>query len=57
MNSQADTLLKPQEEEGITEVKFEDLDWYATAEFASYSSIHDIIQLGLQKLQEKNEEV
>jgi len=57
MNSQADTLLKPQQEEGITEVKFEELDWYATAEFASYASIHDIIQLGLQKLQEKNEEI
>ena len=56
MNSQTDTNLKPQEEEGITEVKFDDLEWYTSPEFASYASIHDIIKIGLEKLQEKSEE-
>ena len=56
MNSQTDANLKPQEEEGITDVKFDDLEWYTSPEFASYASIHDIIKMGLEKLQEKSEE-
>ena len=55
MNSQSDANLKPQEEEGITEVKFADLDWYTSEDFKSYASIHDIIRIGLDKLQENSE--
>lgn len=55
MNSKPDVNLKPQEEEGITDVKFADLDWYHSPEFISYSSIHDIIKLGLDKFQESKE--
>lgn len=43
MNSYGNGSLKPQVEEGISEVKFADLDWYKTTEFNSYQSVHDVI--------------
>ena len=52
MNCQADVVLKPQEEEGITEVKFADLSWYDSDDFKSYASIHDIVKLGLAHVAE-----
>lgn len=44
MNSSGTAPLKPQEEEGITEAKFAPIDWFESAEFHSYNSIHDIIK-------------
>lgn len=44
MNSTGKGTLKPQMEEGISEVKFADLDWFNTAEFSSYQSVHDVIR-------------
>jgi len=36
-------------------VKFANLDWYTSEDFKSYASIHDIIRMGLDKLQENSE--
>jgi len=44
MNSTGKGTLKPQIEEGISEVKFADLDWFNTSEFSSYQSVHDVIR-------------
>lgn len=44
MNSHGKGTLKPQVEEGISEVKFANLDWFKTAEFNSYQSVHDVIR-------------
>jgi 8-oxo-dGTP pyrophosphatase MutT (NUDIX family) len=43
MNNSGTNDLKPQTEEGISEVKFADLEWFKTSEFHTYSSIRDII--------------
>jgi 8-oxo-dGTP pyrophosphatase MutT (NUDIX family) len=43
MNSSGKGKLKPQEEEGISEVKWADLDWFKGEEFQSYQSVRDII--------------
>lgn len=43
MNSSGKGKLKPQEEEGISEVKWADLDWFKGGEFQSYQSVRDII--------------
>ena len=51
MNCHSDVNLKPQETEGITEVKFEDIEWFHSDEFKSYSSIHDIVKMGLAHLE------
>ncbi len=44
MNSQGNPGLTPQTEEGITEVKFENMKWFDGGEFQTYASIRDIIQ-------------
>ncbi|MBL7810614.1 MAG: NUDIX domain-containing protein [Bacteroidetes bacterium] len=44
MNSSGKGKLKPQEEEGISEVIWADMDWFQSPEFHSYQSIRDIIQ-------------
>ena len=44
MNSHGKGTLKPQQEEGISEVKFADLDWFKTTEFNSYQSVHDVLR-------------
>lgn len=44
MNNSGNNTLKPQIEEGISEVKFADLAWFNTPEFTTYNSIKDIIQ-------------
>jgi 8-oxo-dGTP pyrophosphatase MutT (NUDIX family) len=49
MNSHGKGTLKPQVEEGISEVKFADLDWFKTAEFNSYQSVHDVIRKCLSR--------
>ncbi|MSP58045.1 MAG: hypothetical protein CK532_00020 [Flavobacteriales bacterium] len=36
--------LKPQVEEGISEVKFANLEWFNTPEFNSYQSVHDVLR-------------
>ena len=43
MNSSGKGKLKPQEEEGISEVKWANLDWFKGEEFQSYQSVRDII--------------
>ena len=43
MNSSGKGKLKPQEEEGISEVKWADLDWFKGPEFDTYHSVKDII--------------
>jgi 8-oxo-dGTP pyrophosphatase MutT (NUDIX family) len=43
MNSSGKGKLKPQEEEGISEVKWADLVWFKGEEFQSYQSVRDII--------------
>lgn len=43
MNSSGKGKLKPQEEEGISEVKWADLDWFRSPEFSTYQSIRDIV--------------
>ena len=43
MNSSGKGKLKPQEEEGISEVKWADLEWFKSAEFDTYHSVKDII--------------
>lgn len=47
MNSSGKGKLKPQEEEGISEVKWADLDWFRSAEFTTYQSIKDIVAKAL----------
>jgi 8-oxo-dGTP pyrophosphatase MutT (NUDIX family) len=37
------THFTPQQEEGITEVVFNPIEWYQSDEFKSYASVHDII--------------
>lgn len=49
MNSSGKGKLTPQQEEGISEVKWADLDWFRTEEFVTYSSIRDIVNLALEK--------
>lgn len=44
MNSSGKGKLKPQEEEGISEVKWADLDWFRSSDFQSYQSVRDIIR-------------
>lgn len=44
MNSSGKGKLKPQEEEGISEVKWADLDWFVSPDFHSYQSVRDIIR-------------
>ena len=43
LNNSGTNDLKPQTEEGISEVKFADLDWFKSPDFQTYSSIRDII--------------
>jgi 8-oxo-dGTP pyrophosphatase MutT (NUDIX family) len=43
MNNSGTNDLKPQTEEGISEVKFAELDWFKSTDFQTYSSIRDII--------------
>jgi hypothetical protein len=43
MNSSGKGKLKPQEEEGISEVKWADLKWFRSPEFDTYHSVKDII--------------
>jgi 8-oxo-dGTP pyrophosphatase MutT (NUDIX family) len=47
MNSSGKGKLKPQEEEGISEVKWADLDWFKGKEFSTYQSIRDIVSRAL----------
>ena len=47
MNSSNYSDLKPQIEEGISEVKFESLNWFESPEFQTYKSVRDIIQKAL----------
>jgi 8-oxo-dGTP pyrophosphatase MutT (NUDIX family) len=42
MNSSGKGKLKPQEEEGISEVKWADLEWFKSPEFDTYHSVKDI---------------
>jgi len=49
MNSHGKGTLKPQLEEGISEVKFANLDWFKTSEFNSYQSAHDVIRKCLSR--------
>jgi len=44
MNSSNYSDLKPQTEEGISEVKFESLNWFESPEFQTYKSVRDFIQ-------------
>ena len=47
MNSSNYSDLKPQTEEGISEVKFESLNWFESPDFQTYKSVRDIIQKAL----------
>lgn len=47
MHSSSKGKLKPQEEEGITEVIWADPSFFSSEEFHSYQSIKDILKLGL----------
>ncbi len=47
MNSNGKSNLKPQIEEGISEVKFENLDWFRSPDFQSYNSVRDIVNKAL----------
>jgi 8-oxo-dGTP pyrophosphatase MutT (NUDIX family) len=49
MNSSGKSNLKPQIEEGISEVKFEYLDWFRSPEFQSYNSVKDIVKKALER--------
>jgi 8-oxo-dGTP pyrophosphatase MutT (NUDIX family) len=51
MNSSGKANLKPQIEEGISEVKFEHLDWFKSPDFQSYNSIRDIVKKALYKVE------
>jgi len=50
MNSSGKANLKPQVEEGISEVKFEHLDWFKSPDFQSYNSVRDIVKKALDKV-------
>jgi 8-oxo-dGTP pyrophosphatase MutT (NUDIX family) len=50
MNSSGKANLKPQIEEGISEVKFEHLDWFKSPDFQSYNSVRDIVKKALDKV-------
>ena len=52
MNCTGKATLKPQVEEGISEVRFVDLDWFRSEEFSSYQSIRDVVKRALDKLAE-----
>ena len=41
------THFSPQQEEGITEVVFNPIEWYQTNDFKSYASVHEIISKAL----------
>lgn len=47
MNSSGKSNLKPQIEEGISEVKFEHLDWFRSPDFLSYNSVKDVVKKAL----------
>jgi 8-oxo-dGTP pyrophosphatase MutT (NUDIX family) len=47
MNAYGKNKLKPQEEEGISEVKWASTDWFRSPEFTTYQSIHDIVTKAL----------
>lgn len=51
MNSSGKANLKPQIEEGISEVKFEHLDWFKSPDFQSYNSVRDIVKKALDKVE------
>ncbi len=51
MNSSGKANLKPQIEEGISEVKFENLDWFKSPDFQSYNSVRDIVKKALDKVE------
>ena len=48
MNSSGKGKLKPQLEEGISEVKWADLEWFRSPEFKTYQSIRDIVIIALE---------
>lgn len=48
MNSSGKGKLTPQREEGISEVKWADLDWFRSPEFMTYQSIRDIVERALE---------
>ena len=48
MNSSGKGKLKPQIEEGISEVRWADLDWFRSPEFKTYQSIRDIVIIALE---------
>ena len=50
MNSNGKNNLKPQIEEGISEVKFENLDWFRSPDFQSYNSVRDIVNKALAQI-------
>lgn len=50
MNSNGKSNLKPQIEEGISEVKFENLDWFRSPDFQSYNSVRDIVNKALAQI-------
>jgi 8-oxo-dGTP pyrophosphatase MutT (NUDIX family) len=49
MNASASSKLKPQQEEGISEVKWADKDWFRGEEFTTYQSIRDIVKKALDR--------
>ena len=49
MNASGKNNLKPQIEEGISEVKFAPLDWFKSSEFQSYNSVRDIVAKALNR--------
>lgn len=51
MNSSGKANLKPQIEGGISEVKFENLDWFKSPDFQSYNSVRDIVKKALDKVE------
>jgi len=50
MNSNGKNNLKPQIEEGISEVKFETLEWFRSQDFQSYNSVRDIVNKALAQI-------
>lgn len=49
MNASGKSKLKPQEEEGISEVKWANQEWFKSPEFVTYKSIHDIVDKALEQ--------
>jgi 8-oxo-dGTP pyrophosphatase MutT (NUDIX family) len=47
MNSSGKGKLKPQEEEGISEVKWADIEWFRSPDFVTYQSIREIVSKAL----------